>query len=290
MMRSLLVIAALIVAVDARAQVHDHSAASPPRAVAVDSLLASARSATEQYRDRKAAIAAGYRRVGRDIPSMGEHWLNTKLLVDGVFDVSRPQLLTYAIVKGRPVLTGVVYAIVLQQGQSPPDAFGAEAQWHEHNGSVDDEALLPEHHSMPSAVSGTRVAFLHAWVHMPPANGMFSAENWAIPFLRLELPVPSHFPEGAARALSLMTGGQEFFADLLGEKRSLHLQSLDECAAITDAVAAKARSENRGLDSDDLERLDEAWQGLLRDITLRSGVEFAKRINGGAAAEVLTSR
>ena len=81
-------------------------------------LLQSAREATAHYRDRNVAIAAGYRRVGRDFPSMGEHWLNRKLIVEGKLDVT-PAADTHLVkVAGRPVLTGVVYAIPLEQGES----------------------------------------------------------------------------------------------------------------------------------------------------------------------------
>src|SRR5438105_7318728 len=194
------------------AQTHSHHELDETtHSFALEPLLSRARVATEVYTDRNVAIADGYRRVGRDFPSMGEHWLSTKLVVEGVFDVSRPQMLTYLKINGRAMLTGVVYIVPLQQGQSPPDEFGPQALWHEHNGTIEEEGLLPEHHSTPTAASGTRVAFLHVWIRIPNANGIFAAENWAIPFLRLELPVPQTFPNGAARALSLLSGVEDVF-------------------------------------------------------------------------------
>jgi hypothetical protein len=214
---------------------------------------------------------------------MGEHWLNPRLIVDGAFDVSRPQLLTYVRIAGRPVLTGVVYAIPLKQGESPPDAFGPEALWHEHNGSIDEEGLLPEHHSPPSGKVGTRVAFVHAWLRVPGSEPIFAAENWAIPFMRLELPVPDDFPNGASRALSLMSGGKDFLAELIGPAALESGQSFDECANTVSGIVRRAKLEKRSLDAVELQQLDDAWKRLVRNVAHRSGIEAARRINGGVA-------
>jgi hypothetical protein len=282
MMRASLTITALVAASTLNAQAHDHSSHSiVARSSSVEHLLAAARQATEPYTDRNVAIAAGYRRVGRDFPSMGEHWLNPRLIVDGAFDVSKPQLLTYVKIAGRPVLTGVVYAIPLKQGESPPDAFGPEASWHEHNGSIDEEGLLPEHHSAPSAKVGTRVAFVHAWLRVPGSEPIFAAENWAIPFMRLELPVPDDFPNGAARALSLMSGGRAFLVELIGPAALGSVESFDECANTVAGIVRRAKLEERALDAVELQQLDEAWKRLVRNVASRSGIESARRINGG---------
>jgi hypothetical protein len=262
--------------------VHDRAREESSSSVNTLALVARARSATEMYADRAAAIAAGYRRVGRDFPSMGEHWLSPKLIVEGAFDVSRPQLLTYVKIDGRPVLTGVVYAIPLKQGESPPRAFGPDALWHEHNGSIDEEGLLPEHHSTPSAAVGTRVAFLHVWTRIPASEGIFSAENWAIPFLRLHLDVPGSFPNGAARALSLLTGGREFFEELIGaQQASTVAASIDAGVSEVSATVARAKSQGRELNSAELEALDATWKRLVSGIRDRVGADAAKRINGG---------
>lgn len=285
MMRVSLIASSWFITISLGAQTHDHSSAHAHavNSANVESLLAQVRIATEPYVDRNVAIAAGYRRVGPDIPSMGEHWLNPKLIVEGKFDVSRPQLLTYLKIDGRPVLTGVVYGIPLRQGESPPDAFGPEASWHEHNGSIDEEGLLPEHHNTPSAKVGTRVAFLHAWIRVPGSEPVFSAENWAIPFLRLGIPVPDQFPNGAARALSLIADGKKYFADLLGPAAQQSASSLDETSSAAESILDRAKADGRSLDPGDLARLDAAWQRLLTDVVRRSGIEAAKRINGGVA-------
>src|SRR4029079_9297482 len=127
MIRVSLIALSLMAAIPAEAQmtmIHEHAQSSSTSAAA-DALVARARAATEISSDRSVAIAQGYHRVGRDMPSMGEHWISTRLVVDGGFDVTRPQILTYLNVDGKAVLTGVVFAIPLAQGESPPDAFGA---------------------------------------------------------------------------------------------------------------------------------------------------------------------
>jgi len=236
-------------------------------------------------------IDAGYPR-GRDqnffsgppISGIDDHIADhPRLIVDGAFDVSRPQLLTYVKIAGRPVLTGVVYAIPLKQGESPPDAFGPEALWHEHNGSIDEEGLLPEHHTPPSAKVGTRVAFVHAWLRVPGSEPIFAAENWAIPFMRLELPVPDDFPNGASRALALMSGGKDFLAELIGPAAPESGQSFDECANTVSGIVRRAKLEKRSLDAVELQQLDDAWKRLVRNVAHRSGIEAARRINGGVA-------
>jgi hypothetical protein len=182
------------------------------------------------------------------------------------------------------VLTGVVYAVSLAPGESPPSPFGSQAKWHEHNGSIDDEALLPEHHTTASSAAGTRVAFLHAWLRIPAPDGLFAAENWAIPFIRAGVSVPREFPNGAARAVSLAAGGKEFFLDLIGSAAAPRVTSvLDDCAATAAKIVAAARSGNRELTNDELSQLDSEWTTVVQRISELAGEDAAARINGGVA-------
>jgi hypothetical protein len=228
---------------------HDHAAMTAV-GTNVEQLVEQARSAAEIYSDRSVAIERGYRRVGRDLPMMGEHWLNTRLLVDGVFDISRPAILTYLDVDGTAVLTGVVFAMPLDLGESPPDVFGPGAMWHEHNGSIDEEALVPEHHTMPSAATGTRVAFLHVWTHAQFAGSVFDAENWTLPFLRAGVAVPAHFTFAAAKCLSVATGARDYYRDVYHLRDT---RAFDECASF---VVKRGSS----LSDAELAALDSAWQ------------------------------
>jgi hypothetical protein len=219
-----------------------------------------------------------------DFPSMGEHWVNPALVLEERFDVARPAILTYTVVQGRPTLLGVVYAIPLAPGEKPPAAFGPEATWHEHNGSVEEESLLPEHHSMsmPSSGSGIRLAILHAWVRAPNPDGVFAAENWALPFLRVGLDVPVGFPKSAARAISLLSGGDRYYRELAGESANAAVgAALERCADVASRVVRRAQARGQALGPADLEELDGAWSAAVVEVRNAAGADVAKRINGG---------
>jgi len=266
---------------------HDHSLASPSK-TSVDLLVDQTRAATEVFIDRSVAIANGYHRAGRDLPMMGEHWLNTRRLIDGSLDITRPQILMYMNVDGKPVLTGVVFAIPLSPGDSPPDMFGPGAMWHEHNGTVDDEALLPQHHTASSTAHGTRVAFLHVWTRVPFSETIFGAENWALPFVRAGIPVPLKFSESAARCMSMLNGGRDFYLDLIGS----HADSaaFNVCEAKAGELVADTHRDHRSLTDSEIDDLDSAWHAVLRSVEDRSGSEMAQRINGGKPASNATSK
>ena len=251
----------------------------------IEALLDRARKSTDQYSDRKFAIAAGYRRAGRDMPSMGEHWINPRILMNGGLDAAKPAVLTYLMIGDRPVLTGVVYAVSLEPGQPPPSAFGTNAHWHEHNGAIDDEALLPEHSTAPSSADGTRVAFLHVWLRIPAPGGIFAAENWAIPFVRAELKVPDEFTNGAARAVSLLGGGIAFYRDLVGSAAApLISPALLECEQFASSIVAAARSRGGTMTDLELRQLGDKWSETVHAVSQLAGSEAARMINGGIAA------
>jgi len=265
---------------------HAHNAArqTPATDAVTDSLLHLARTAAEQFVDRNAAIAAGYRRLGMDFPSMGEHWVNPRLVIEGKFDIVRPAMLTYVTVRGKPVVTGIVYAVPLERGEAPPAAFGAVAVWHEHNGTVNEESLLPEHHSAASSSgSGTRLAILHAWVGSPNPAGPFAAENWALPFVRLGLRPPDRFPDGAARTLSLLSGGDRYYLELIRSWGGLPTVSaaLSDCAAVASRIAVPAVGADRELSAGEVRELDQAWTTLVGRVAGIAGPDAARRINGG---------
>jgi hypothetical protein len=264
---------------------HDHSIAAPPNP-SVERLIEQARAATEIFSDRSAAIANGYHRAGRDLPMMGEHWLSTRRLIDGGLDVTRPQILMYMNIDGKPTLTGIVFAIPLGAGESPPDVFGPGAMWHEHNGTVDDEALLAQHHTVAAAAQGTRVAFLHVWTRAPFSESVFGAENWALPFVRAGLPVPAHFSEAAARCLGVLNG-KDFYLDLIGA--SADSSSFAACENTAAQIVAHVKSEHRGFTDSEVVDLAAAWNTVMHAVEARLGTEMATRINGGAPLPMTTS-
>lgn len=266
---------------------HAPAPVSPSRDSALNQFLAQARAGTDQFRERSAAIAAGYRRLGMDFPSMGEHWVNPGLVLEGHFDASRPAMLSYVEIEGKPVLTGVVYAIPLAPGEKPPAIPGSAGMWHEHNGTVDEESMLPEHHSEHLSASantaGTRLAILHAWTGVSNPAGIFEAENWALPFARLGLTISTSFPTGAARALSLLTGGEEYYVALAGARGADSdsvAAALNGCARIAAPIAKRARAAGILAPADGAQ-LEDAWAIALTKIAQNVGQSVAIRLNGG---------
>lgn len=176
----------------------------------VPSFLDCARAATEKYQDQAIATLEGYRRIGGDFPAMGEHWINVSLVFDGRLDAASPQVLTYVVVAGRPRLLGIAYALPLLPGESAPEwPAGADA-WHDHSRTIESETLLPQHEAhAPHAAPSARLAMLHAWLWTDNPDGVFAAENWTIPFVRLGLTAPPDAPAAAGKALSLVAGGTD---------------------------------------------------------------------------------
>lgn len=190
----------------------DHDVESDP---AVIDFLQRARVATEVYHNLEAAIAAGYRLMGPDMPNMGEHWIHPRLAVHSSFDPSRPSVLTYVRVSGKPVLTGVAYTQTVGPGEKPPN-FPFDGAWHYHAGSLDEEAFgLTPHGMMHEDGGEPRLAMLHIWIWKSNPDGLFTADNWGLSFVRLSLPVPSKVSPDASRALFLVSGGVDYFSRMV---------------------------------------------------------------------------
>lgn len=260
---------------------------SPPVTAAYsDSLLefaARARPAAELFRDQTAAIDAGYRRIGMDFPSMGEHWVNTSALYEGRFEVSKPSMLSYGTIEGRPVLLGLVYALLLRPGELPPLVPGGRGVWHDHSGTLSDESALPAHHGGVSDTSATRLVVLHAWVGVPNPAGLFEADNWALPYARAGVPIPHPVSIGAARALSLLSGAKEYYvalAEAEGATRSAVLPVLESCASVAAPIAELMRASGNSSPGD-VAALEDAWRSALQRIARESGASVAARLNGG---------
>jgi uncharacterized coiled-coil protein SlyX len=173
------------------------------------------RAVTERYHDLDAAIGAGYRLVGPDFPGMGEHWVHAQYLLQRELSVERPAILSYLRVGGEPVLTGVAYATPVRSGEDPPD-FVLPGLWHFHSGTVDEETLLLNPRSMHHGTGDQpRLAMFHAWVWAENPSGLFAQDNWALPFLRLGLPVPDDPLPQAGKALFLGSDGVDYYARLV---------------------------------------------------------------------------
>lgn len=226
-----------------------------------EEFVAAARRGTESYQDRSAAIAAGYRPMGPESPAMGQHWVHPGLLIQGVVDPARPQILSYATVAGRPVLVGVAYAV--PAGAPLPDGPAPREAWHVHDGTLVEEAVQPDHDAHRAVGTGPAmggVAVLHAWICVANPAGLFASDNWALPFVRLGLEPPARVPEAAARALALAAGGVPFYVEQLGSTTDL---PVDAARTIERILAARADTVGRWLASRPTRPLDPAEIGWL---------------------------
>jgi hypothetical protein len=212
-------------------------------------LMAAARTASSAFHDRSAAIRAGYRKLGPEIPEMGEHWINPVMIVESRYDPRRPAVLTYATIAGKTTLTGVAYALAMRAGESPPQT-GVQGVWHDHAATVDRE-LTGVHGGM---AAGSRVVVMHAWVWLSNPAGPFSDANWALPFARVGLTPPDRIDPRAGRAVSLLFDGSadyystvlrafvqtdaQRFADAAAEVRALIGTRTVIDAAMADELAA----------------------------------------------------
>lgn len=225
--------------------------------------LERARSATAKYQDQSVAILEGYRRIGQDFPAMGEHWIRLNLLFDSKIDAEHPEVLTYVLVEGRPKLTGVAYALPLLPGESTPDLPVPKDAWHDHFRTIEDETVLPLHHVPAAASSMPRIAMLHAWVWTPNPAGVFAADNWAIPYIRVGLMPPENAPRSAAAALSLLNGGREYFTatiDAIASPTAEQRVAINTVFARAQSVVERDVVENRVAD------MSHIWSEMLQSL------------------------
>jgi hypothetical protein len=208
-----------------------------------DEFLDRAVAGTARYRDQSAAILDGYRRIGADFPAMGEHWIRVDLVFDGVLDPARPEVLNYIAVNGSPQLAGLGYAVPLLKGELPPDLPSGRSAWHAHFKSIEEETFVShaEHHGEDTVPGdGPRIAMLHAWIGTPNPDGVFAADNWALPYARLGLTAPADAPVDAAKALALVSGGVDFFEKQLSAEHAAMGHTMNVRPSL---VAAQSRAE-----------------------------------------------
>jgi hypothetical protein len=129
--------------------------------------LQQARAATARYRDIKNAIKDGYSNINVDVPNMGHHFMNVKL-IDGIFDITKPEILVYnGIDEGNPVLVAVEYAVNYRDENgnitSPPEGFtGTNDVW------------------KGESETGFPFWLCHAWVWKYNPDGVFNWTNSSI--------------------------------------------------------------------------------------------------------------
>ena len=262
------------------AQEHAHHVAVTTERPDVTAFVAAAREGTRRYASLDSAIADGYRRLGGDLPSMGEHWIHPAKVMFGRIDAARPSILLYVRVAGAPVLAGVAYTTVLARDAPYPD-FPSDA-WHEHNGTVDEETLPLSHAMRMPTTLETRVAILHAWVWIDNPRGVWTADNWMLPFVRAGL-TPDSAHAGAARALSLLPPNAvahyaRVIATTVGGDDAQLAQARDELQRAAARVADIRHDISHQLSDEDAERLEAVWDELWTRIAQGSGTARAARV------------
>ncbi|MES2523400.1 MAG: hypothetical protein V4617_11925 [Gemmatimonadota bacterium] len=256
-------------------------------AMTAERFVAEARRATERFKDIGIAVEESYLKVGPDFPAMGEHWVNAERIMRAEFDPARPAILTYATIDGKHTLTGAVYALALRPGEKPP-AIPDRAQWHDHVGTIDEESLLFGHDRQTGS-DDLRLVVMHAWLWVENPDGMFATDNWTLPLARLGITGGramnrAAIPEGAARALSLMTDTVSYH-----ERLFTSAGGLDERERVTvGGIVARHRSDVSAwwskrvtapsLAAEEFVWLTGAWDRLRRDVH--------KAVNATAAARL----
>ncbi len=236
-----------------------------PADTALASFVARARAGTEALRHPDAARLAGYHPVGPDFPGMGRHWIHTALILRPIPDAAQPPVLEYAELNGTPTLVGVAYAVLVNADTAPPSLPVPKAAWHFHQGTVDEESFLRNHagagHVMPGP--GPRLAVVHAWIWLDNPDGLLATDNWALPYARLGLRVPSHGSRAAARALALASGdgGRMYLEALI---HAVGQPNDDEMKAL--AAVVRRHQAEAGARTSQSVALEECWGALWNDV------------------------
>ena len=192
---------------------------------------------------------------------MGQHWVQIRRLMDGVADPARPAILTYIFGPGGARLAGVAYARALGPGEPDPGEPGGPENWHFHAGDLVDEATLMDHQGHGSHDAGSRIAVLHAWIWSENPSGMFTPDNWALPYVRAGLPVPAQVNPDASRALALGNGSVEFFTEQLARANGMDESSRAILDGILRHASERIRPRLRGSPSS--RQLAAWWQQAL---------------------------
>jgi hypothetical protein len=122
--------------------------------------LARARRATARYNDVDNAIAAGYVDVNLYTPGEGHHYVKESL-IDGTFDLTKPEALLYAD-HGEDGLRLVAVEYLSPDSAPPPEGFTGDADvWQ-------SEPPFP-------------VWMVNAWIWLYNPNGVFAFANPRVP-------------------------------------------------------------------------------------------------------------
>jgi hypothetical protein len=148
------------------AQGHTSAAAAPQTGALVDIV----RESTERFKDVAAAEAEGYRPMfgcvsGPDSGAMGIHYVNFPLVIDGVVDPTRPEIVIYEPgPNGSLRLIGADY-LVLADAWDPTHPHAPELE-----GQLFHLFEAPNRFGLPTFYT------LHVWAWKDNPTGMFV--NW----------------------------------------------------------------------------------------------------------------
>lgn len=256
--------------------------------VALDSLADATARDIARFADRRAAVAAGYRRVGTDFPGMGEHWVHPAALVAGTIDARRPTMLSYATIAGRYTLLGAGF-IVRTSGDERADVPGWPAHWHEHSGLL-AEASGVRSSARPTDQTSTHIWILHIWTALPNPSGRYDADNWALPFARAGISAPLSIDHDAGQAAGLAVGaGDAYLRSALtvtGLRTSRNEGRVDAEISIATGAAAMVLQRSRdggtltATNADDLRRI---WSSLRDRLRALIGPEVESLLRPPAA-------
>jgi hypothetical protein len=164
---------AVIIATPLGAQSQRGTALSAKAKAQIDSV----RQAVARFANPVAAEDSGYQPVFGLVPLQGVHYVRPELIKNGTFDLTKPPVLMYAPVKGKPTLVGVAYAYEHPRAQPVPEGFdGPNDDWHAH----DELSRDPNEH----------IVMVHLWLTDAP-GGPFARYNPYLPYMAASLQRPS---------------------------------------------------------------------------------------------------
>ena len=216
-----------------------------------------------RFQSIEEATLGGYRMIGPDFPGMGQHWVNTYILMRDGVDPTRPPLLSYLTTPTGVRLTGVAFGQILLDADESGDLPFPSA-WHEHSETLDEEllALNPDAAHQTSR-DEVRLSMLHVWTGLENPDGIFSQDNWAVPFARLGLPIPENPSPEAGKSLFLASGGDKYYLGLL--QSLVTLDEAEESAVVT-GLATHREAVTQMIDEDRLSGLAGVWVSLWSEI------------------------